>query len=75
VLPVPQHPNLRVLETAAANEFYVLDLQTRTAAPLVTSTSQLQFSMSPAGDQVWTFVPGGMAVVATGVATRTRGRC
>ena len=68
VLPVPQHPNLRVLQTASASEFYVLDLQTRTAAPLVTSTSSLAFSMSPAGDQVWTFTPGGQLVVATGVA-------
>jgi hypothetical protein len=68
VLPVPQHPNLRVLQTATASEFYVLDLQTRTAAPLVTSTSSLAFSMSPAGDQVWTFTPSGQMVVATGVA-------
>jgi hypothetical protein len=68
VLPVPQHPNLRVLQTASAAEFYMLDLQTRTAAPLVTSTSSITFSMSPAGDQVWTFAPGGTLVVATGIA-------
>jgi len=68
VLPVPQHPNLRVLATRAASEFYVLDLQTRTAAPLVTSASQIAFSMSPAGDQVWTYTPGAKLVVATGVA-------
>jgi hypothetical protein len=68
VLPVPQHPNLRVLQTASTAEFYMLDLQTRTAAPLVTSTSSLSFSMSPAGDQVWTFSPGGTLVVATGIA-------
>ena len=67
VLPVPQHPNLRVLQTASASEFYVLDLQTRTAAPLVTSTSSIALSMSPVGDQVWTFTPGGPLVVATGI--------
>ena len=61
VLPVPQHPTLRVLQTASANEFYVLDLQTRTAAPLVTSTSSIALSMSPVGDQVWTFTPSGTA--------------
>jgi hypothetical protein len=67
VLPVPQHPTLRVLQTASANEFYVLDLQTRTAAPLVTSTSGIALSMSPSGDQVWTFTPSGTLVAATGI--------
>jgi len=67
VLPVPQHPTLRVLQTASANEFYVLDLQTRTAAPLVTSTSAIALSMSPVGDQVWTFTPSGTLVAATGI--------
>jgi hypothetical protein len=67
VLPVPQHPTLRVLQTASANEFYVLDLETRTAAPLVTSTSAIALSMSPVGDQVWTFTPSGTAVAATGI--------
>ena len=67
VLPVPRHPELRVLQTASASEFFVLDLQTRTAAPLVTSTSAIDLSLSPAGDQVWTFVPGGTDVAATGI--------
>ena len=67
VLPVPQHPALRVLQTASAQEFYVLDLQTRTAAPLVTSTAAIALSMSPVGDQVWTFVPSGTNVAATGI--------
>ena len=67
VLPVPQKPTLRVLETASANEFYVLDLQTRTAAPLITSTSSIALSMSPVGDQVWTFTPSGTLVAATGI--------
>jgi hypothetical protein len=67
VLPVPQHPALRVLQTASSNEFYVLDLQTRTAAPLVTSTSAIALSMSPVGEQVWTFTPNGTLVAATGI--------
>src|SRR5678815_909187 len=62
-----RHPNLRVLQTSAASKFYVLDLQTRIAAPLVTSTSSIAFSMSPVGDQVWTFSPGNTQVVATGI--------
>jgi hypothetical protein len=33
----------------------------------VTSTTSIAFSMSPAGDQVWTFAPGGTQVVATGI--------
>ena len=68
VLPVPQHPALRVLQTASANEFYVLDLQTRTAAPLVTSTSAIALSMSPVGDRVWTFAPNGTLVAATNIS-------
>ena len=67
VLPVPAHPGLRVLQTASANEFYVLDLQTRTAAPLVTSTSAIALSMSPLGEQVWTFTPSSTLVAATGI--------
>jgi len=68
VLPVPQHADLRVLQTASTNEFYVLDLQTRTAAPLVTSTSAIALSMSPIGEQVWTFTPSSTLVAATGIA-------
>jgi hypothetical protein len=67
VLPVPRQPTLRVLRTASASEFYVLDLQTRTAAPLVTSTAAIALSMSPIGDRVWTFTPGGTSVAATGI--------
>ena len=64
---MPQHPALRVLQTASAQEFYVLDLQTRTAAPLVTSTAMIALSMSPVGDQVWTYAPSGTNVAATGI--------
>jgi hypothetical protein len=73
ILDVPQSPNpsnpapdqLKVLETAGASAFYVLDLTIRTAAPLLTSISTISLSMSPLGDQVWTFVPGGTQVAAT----------
>jgi hypothetical protein len=61
---------LKVLETADAATFYILDLTTRTAAPLLTSTSSIDLSMSPIGDQVWTFVPQGTQVAATRLQTK-----
>jgi hypothetical protein len=69
VLDVPTRPRLKVLRTASASGFYVLDLATRTAAPLVTSTSAIAHSLSPAGDQVWTFVPNGTQVATTDLLT------
>jgi hypothetical protein len=69
VIDVPAGPHndgmLKVLETRSASSFYVLDLGTRTAAPLITSTSSIDVSVSPLGDYVWTFVPGGTDVAAT----------
>jgi hypothetical protein len=62
---VPMGDTLKVLETSDAASFYVLDLTTRTAAPLLTSTSSIGLSMSPMGDQVWTFIPNGLEVAAT----------
>ncbi len=56
---------LKVLKTRSASSFYVLDLGTRTAAPLITSTSTIDVSVSHLGDYVWTFVPGGTDVAAT----------
>jgi hypothetical protein len=69
VLDVPMHPRLKVLGTASANAFYVLDLGTRTAAPLVTSTSMIAHSVSPGGERVWTFVPGGLQAASTNLMT------
>lgn len=69
VLDVPTKPRLKVLRTAGASAFYVLDLATRTAAPLLTSTPSISHSMSPAGDQVWTFVTGGTEVASTNLDT------
>ena len=57
VLAVPDpHPELRVLETGGASDFYVLDLSTRTAAPLETNGAAT-LSVSPDGARVWAFVP------------------
>jgi hypothetical protein len=66
VLDVPA-PNdrLKVLQTRGASDFYVLNLANRTAAPLQTSTSDISLSISPLGDQVWTYVQYGLTVSAT----------
>jgi hypothetical protein len=66
VLDVPT-PNatLKVLQTRSANTFYILNLANRTAAPLETADDNIGLSVSPLGDQVWTFVPGGTTVFAT----------
>jgi len=69
VLDVPT-PNatLKVLQTRDADAFYILDLANRTAAPLETSSSNIALSISPLGDQVWSYVPSGLTVFATDFA-------
>jgi hypothetical protein len=69
VLDVPT-PNatLKVLQTRGADAFYILNLANRTAAPLETSSSDVALSISPLGDQVWSYVPYGLAVFATDFA-------
>ncbi len=69
VMDVPQpHPELKVLETGGASDFYVLDLTTRTAAPLETSTAAT-LSVSPDGQRVWAFVPQSSQLAAMSLAT------
>lgn len=66
VLDVPApYATRKVLQTRSANVFYILDLATRTAAPLDTADDDIALSVSPLGDQVWTFVPNGTTVFAT----------
>ncbi len=69
VLDVPM-PNaaLKVLQTRDADAFYILNLANRTAAPLETSSSDIALSISPLGDQVWSYVPSGLTVFATDFA-------
>ncbi len=67
VFDVPQpHSSLKVLQTRNADAFYILDLTNRTAAPLQTQNSSIAISISPLGDQVWTFI--GETVFATDFA-------
>jgi hypothetical protein len=66
VLDVPRTDlPLKVLATSGANTFYVLDLGSRTAAPLITSEARVDLTVSPVGQRVWTFAPGGDALAAT----------
>jgi hypothetical protein len=70
VPPTSGGDSLKVLATRNAASFYILDLTSRTAAPLLTSDSTIDLSVSPAGDQVWTYVPNGLQVAATSLQTK-----
>jgi hypothetical protein len=63
-VPLPDAA-LKVLATAGGDAFYVLDLSTRTAAPLVTIQPNLRLSVSPKGRRVWSFLAGGLAIAST----------
>jgi hypothetical protein len=69
VIDVPQ-PNaqLKLLETGGTSDFYVLDLSTRTAAPLETAGSA-SLSVSPDGKRVWAFVPQSSQLAAMNLST------
>jgi len=62
----PPHATLKVLQTRNAEAFYILDLTNRTAAPLQTLNTDVGLTISPLGDQVWTYV--GETVFATDFA-------
>jgi hypothetical protein len=55
-IPKPR-PELKVLEISGGGAFYVLNLSTRTAAPLLTNASAA-LSVSPDGERVWAFQSG-----------------
>ena len=61
-VPCP-NSTLKVLSTQA-NEFFVLDLTNRTATPLITSQG-VTLSVSPTGQRVWAFQPGGTQLAST----------
>jgi hypothetical protein len=69
VLDVPDpHPELKVLETKSGSSFYVLDLSTRTAAPLETLSST-SIRVSPDGRRAWAFEPHGSELAALDLST------
>ncbi len=53
----PPNQALKVLASPGATGFYVLDLKTRTAAPLTTQRSA-RIAVSPDGRRLWAFAPG-----------------
>jgi hypothetical protein len=58
VLDVPEpHLELKLLQTAAQSDFYVLNLRSRTASPLTTLTSA-RLVVSPDGGRLWAYEPG-----------------
>lgn len=54
----PPRPELKVLEGSTANAFFVLDLASRTAAPL-TTLSAPTLHVAPDGQRLWAFQRGG----------------
>jgi hypothetical protein len=58
---------LKLLSTASAGAFYVLDLGDRTATPLLTASPNVTLSVSPTGERVWAYVPGGFDLAVTGL--------
>jgi hypothetical protein len=69
VLDVPNpHPELKVLETRSGSSFYVLDLSTRTAAPLETMSSA-SITVSPDGRRAWAFEPHGSDLAELDLST------
>jgi hypothetical protein len=66
-VPTP-NDRLKVLQTASSGDFYVLDLLTRTAAPLSTmSTPALQ--IAPDGQRMWAFAQGSTELASIDLAT------
>jgi hypothetical protein len=55
-VPLP-HPELKLLETSSQTAFYVLNLATRTAAPL-TTLGKATLMVSPDGGRLWTYQVG-----------------
>jgi hypothetical protein len=64
----PPNATLKVLQGRNTGAFYILNLQNRTAAPFEAPAGNLAISISPLGDQVWSYLQGGQTVFATDFA-------
>ena len=62
------HPELKILGTRQAT-FFLLDLQARTAAPFVTSTSGVALLPSATGDRAWAYVQGSSQLASVDLVT------
>jgi hypothetical protein len=65
-VPAPNSA-LKVLSTTGS-EFFVLDLSNRTATPLLTPVG-VSLSVSPTGERVWAYSPGGNQLASTELTT------
>jgi hypothetical protein len=57
-VPGESRAHLKILESASAPEFYVLDLDKRQSFPMLTNASGFQLSVSPDGERAWALKPG-----------------
>lgn len=53
-----KHSHLKILESASASEFYVLDLNERQSFPMLTNQSGFVLSVAPDGERAWALRPG-----------------
>jgi hypothetical protein len=70
LVDVPEaHTELKILDSSgSATAFYVLNLKSRTAAPLV-STGQPKVYVSPDGNRVWAYQPGNTELASIDLKT------
>ncbi|MFO0565057.1 MAG: hypothetical protein U0263_05315 [Polyangiaceae bacterium] len=57
-VPGDQYAHLKILESASASEFYVLDLDQRQSFPMLTNASGFELHVSPDGERAWALRPG-----------------
>lgn len=57
-VPGETRAHLKILESAASPEFYVLDLDKRQSFPMLTNASGFSLSVSPDGERAWALKPG-----------------
>ncbi len=57
-VPGDTYAHLKVLQSASASEFYVLDLDKRQSFPMLTNASGFKLQVSPDGERAWALRPG-----------------
>lgn len=57
-VPGTDYAHLKILESASASEFYLLDLDKRQTFPMLTEGSGYTLSVSPDGQRAWALLPG-----------------
>lgn len=57
-VPGDQYAHYKILQSASASEFYVLDLDKRQSFPMLTNASGFELSVSPDGERAWALRPG-----------------